>query len=589
VVPKQPALWVKLQEVQAELERMKNGAKGVNEDERLEIKDQRIALQKKENEELLASCKAAEKLAEERASKLREIMEAMSATKQVLREKETELEETFVALKSASEEREKVDAQEDRIEQEKNDELVSMKESLKDGRHEHSMKEEQHRRDDLAALRASLQELESLKRRLAELKQCHHEQGDRQGCSAPVTGVSYEEIRIRLNRFQTRALESLDHMADTVATLSDQTDANTRRMAELERNKASMQTKQDSVPQASQTRLAAAKLVHNCVVRKLLGDITNSQAQIHPAAPALAAPQADGEVAQGKFVELEAANELLKTEINRLQEKNRSSERRSEELKAENDVLHEKNRSWERQELVRLTEVHVATSVPAASQADATASEVSNERLSNEALEEENNSLKNKMQERELAWQEERLSWQRQNEELVLTVRMLMQEKQQLDDENKHISETAAIFEKKYEEIAGQNARMMGHINHKQKIQQTLRLKEEISELRCQLASARKHSFKLESDIMNKHFDELIDSCASFNVEDGKSEKMKIDLQHLVFLLQEKVRTSQGEDGDDELKSITEQLRSGIQQRKYKKNSEGSARGRSRSVPRMAR
>jgi chromosome segregation ATPase len=181
---------------------------------------------------------------------------------------------------------------------------------------------------------------------------------------------------------------------------------------------------------------------------------------------------------------------------------------------------------------------------------------------------------------------EERASWQKQNRELALTVEMLIQEKQQLEAENKHISNVAAIFEKKYEDIAGQNARLMGHINHKQKIQHTLQLKEEISELRASLALAQKRCFQLESGLTHKQLDHLL--ASTHNEDDGarvagtsrrsmtahphsicdwNSERMKIDLQHLISLIRGVVLDCRAEEPTSDLTGVFEKLRLVMQAR----------------------
>merc|ERR1712072_113699 len=202
-------------------------------------------------------------------------------------------------------------------------------------------------------------------------------------------------------------------------------------------------------------------------------------------------------------------------------------------------------------------------------------------------------------------------AWQEQNQELMLTVQMLIKEKQELQAENKHISEIADIFEKKYEEIAGQNARMMGHINHKQKIQHTLQLKQENAELRQKLSETTKLCCQLESGNGNKRLDELFNSFALYagatsSSADGEpttpgrsrkstsgrrshdvDDQKKIDLQHLIALIQGVVMENRGEEGTGDMGSPFERLRDAMQKKTPKQKSEGGSRSRSRSIPRL--
>lgn len=284
-------------------------------------------------------------------------------------------------------------------------------------------------------------------------------------CSGKCSSVPMDAIFSRLRSFQNKTLQSLDYMSEEVAKMQDKTDAKIRHESMMH------------------ARLAAAKLVHKSVVRHLVSDSTAPVVDI-----ADSRNEPDGGV-------------------------------------AECDAIGE-----------------------------------------------------------------ERASWQKQNRELALTVEMLIQEKQQLEAENKHISNVAAIFEKKYEDIAGQNARLMGHINHKQKIQHTLQLKEENSELRASLTLAQKRCFQLESGLTHKQLDHFL--ASTYSEDDGarvggksrqsiaahshgafdwNSERMKIDLQHLISLIRGVVLDCRVEEPTSDLTSVFEKLRVVMQARVQKR------------------
>mmetsp|Transcript_24625 Transcript_24625/g.54417 ORF Transcript_24625/g.54417 Transcript_24625/m.54417 type:complete len:513 (-) Transcript_24625:110-1648(-) len=106
-----------------------------------------------------------------------------------------------------------------------------------------------------------------------------------------------------------------------------------------------------------------------------------------------------------------------------------------------------------------------------------------------------------------------------QNRELLLSMQMLKQEVEQLEAERRSLQESAAIFEQGFERVAGQQARQMGHQNHRQKIRYTLQMKEENSKLRDELKQARVRALKLEA---SKKGESLIEALAPLSSVRGR-------------------------------------------------------------------
>merc|ERR1719356_124660 len=78
-----------------------------------------------------------------------------------------------------------------------------------------------------------------------------------------------------------------------------------------------------------------------------------------------------------------------------------------------------------------------------------------------------------------------------QNRELSLTLRQLKHDLEMAESENRSLREAVALFEEDLERVTGQGAQAAGHMNHKQKIRYTLKLKDEINRLFAELKRAR--------------------------------------------------------------------------------------------------
>eukprot|EP00927_Polykrikos_kofoidii_P040853 TRINITY_DN34848_c0_g1_i1.p1 TRINITY_DN34848_c0_g1~~TRINITY_DN34848_c0_g1_i1.p1 ORF type:complete len:663 (+),score=107.69 TRINITY_DN34848_c0_g1_i1:81-2069(+) len=86
-----------------------------------------------------------------------------------------------------------------------------------------------------------------------------------------------------------------------------------------------------------------------------------------------------------------------------------------------------------------------------------------------------------------------------QNYELALTVQHFKHECDLVESENRSLNETAAIFAGRLEMVEGQNAELIGHANHRQKIKYTMKLKEENAQLRSDVRKARQRAAQLEA------------------------------------------------------------------------------------------
>lgn len=89
-----------------------------------------------------------------------------------------------------------------------------------------------------------------------------------------------------------------------------------------------------------------------------------------------------------------------------------------------------------------------------------------------------------------------------QNRELLFTVQQFKQDCEMLEAENASLRDTVATFEESLERVTGQHAKLIGHVNHKQKIKYTIKLKEENAHLRDELKKSRKLQLSSEA---NKH------------------------------------------------------------------------------------
>eukprot|EP00927_Polykrikos_kofoidii_P064482 TRINITY_DN5973_c0_g1_i3.p1 TRINITY_DN5973_c0_g1~~TRINITY_DN5973_c0_g1_i3.p1 ORF type:complete len:631 (+),score=110.92 TRINITY_DN5973_c0_g1_i3:1555-3447(+) len=85
-----------------------------------------------------------------------------------------------------------------------------------------------------------------------------------------------------------------------------------------------------------------------------------------------------------------------------------------------------------------------------------------------------------------------------QNRELSLSMHLFKEDCELLEAENLSLKETVAIFECDLERVTGHNANLVGHVNQKQKIRHTIKLKDENNQLRVELKNARQRVVQLE-------------------------------------------------------------------------------------------
>lgn len=85
-----------------------------------------------------------------------------------------------------------------------------------------------------------------------------------------------------------------------------------------------------------------------------------------------------------------------------------------------------------------------------------------------------------------------------QNRELALTLQLFKQDCELLSAENKSLHESLAAFEANLDRVTSQNAKLLGHSNHRQKIHYTFKLKEENGRLREELRRAQHKVLQLE-------------------------------------------------------------------------------------------
>merc|ERR1719223_344096 len=99
-----------------------------------------------------------------------------------------------------------------------------------------------------------------------------------------------------------------------------------------------------------------------------------------------------------------------------------------------------------------------------------------------------------------------------QNRELVLTVHQFKQESELLEAEGQSLRKRLAIFEENLDRVTGQNAQLMGHANHRQKIHHTMQLKEELCQLHMKLRKAHDRIVRLQVDKWGGDFLEALAS-----------------------------------------------------------------------------
>merc|ERR1719482_282686 len=76
-----------------------------------------------------------------------------------------------------------------------------------------------------------------------------------------------------------------------------------------------------------------------------------------------------------------------------------------------------------------------------------------------------------------------------QIKELSVTMQNFKQENEALVVENCRLSESLAIFEEDLDKVSHRNAQLIGHVNPKQKLRYTLKLKDEKNQLRLKMTS----------------------------------------------------------------------------------------------------
>jgi len=88
--------------------------------------------------------------------------------------------------------------------------------------------------------------------------------------------------------------------------------------------------------------------------------------------------------------------------------------------------------------------------------------------------------------------------------ELLATMQNFKSENDRLTAENASISESLAFFEEDLERVSDRNAKLIGHVNPKQKLRYTLKLKDEKNQLRAENEKLRGRIAQLESSGKNE-------------------------------------------------------------------------------------
>eukprot|EP00930_Biecheleria_cincta_P029400 TRINITY_DN20467_c0_g1_i1.p1 TRINITY_DN20467_c0_g1~~TRINITY_DN20467_c0_g1_i1.p1 ORF type:complete len:853 (-),score=245.78 TRINITY_DN20467_c0_g1_i1:174-2732(-) len=99
-----------------------------------------------------------------------------------------------------------------------------------------------------------------------------------------------------------------------------------------------------------------------------------------------------------------------------------------------------------------------------------------------------------------------------QNRELCLSLRQFKQDCEHLEAENVSLKRAVSAAEGDLDRISDQHAQLMGHVNHRQKIRYTMKLKEEMNRLSAELKKARQKILQLE---VSKECDGLFDALAA--------------------------------------------------------------------------
>jgi len=99
-----------------------------------------------------------------------------------------------------------------------------------------------------------------------------------------------------------------------------------------------------------------------------------------------------------------------------------------------------------------------------------------------------------------------------QNRELCLSLRQFKQDFEHLESENVSLKQDISAAEGDLDRISDQQAQLMGHVNHRQKIRYTMKLKEDMNRLSAELKKARQRILQLE---VSKECGGLFDALAS--------------------------------------------------------------------------
>ncbi|CAK9107243.1 Uncharacterized protein SCF082_LOCUS49926 [Durusdinium trenchii] len=133
-----------------------------------------------------------------------------------------------------------------------------------------------------------------------------------------------------------------------------------------------------------------------------------------------------------------------------------------------------------------------------------------------------------------------------QNRELCLSLRQFKQDCELLESENLSLKEAVACMEEDLHRVSDQHARLVGHVNHRQKIRYTMKLKEEINRLCVELKRARQRIVQLE---VSKESESLLDALASLVGTPVPRMKLRQGRPGLAAKLRNPVRPkSKGED-----------------------------------------
>lgn len=99
-----------------------------------------------------------------------------------------------------------------------------------------------------------------------------------------------------------------------------------------------------------------------------------------------------------------------------------------------------------------------------------------------------------------------------QNRELCLSLRQFKMDCELLEAENLSLKEAVNIVEQDLHNVSDQHAQLIGHVNHRQKIRYTMKLKDENNRLCMELKKARQRIIHLE---VNRETESLLEALAS--------------------------------------------------------------------------